>query len=183
MERKPTIKDIARLARVSHTTVSRALNNRPRVNRKTQERIRAIAKKLNYQPNVAARSLKIRRTKALGLVITTIINPFYPELAQGIENTAREMGYNIILCSTNYDIDLERQHIDMLRGRGVDGIIFTSTHVHDPNVEGLINEKFPTILVNRRIFLHIILTPRPGGPRENRDHLGPWPVFSLSGET
>jgi LacI family transcriptional regulator len=152
MERKPTIKDIARLARVSHTTVSRALNNRPRVNRKTQERIRAIAKKLNYQPNVAARSLKIRRTKALGLVITTIINPFYPELAQGIENTAREMGYNIILCSTNYDIDLERQHIDMLRGRGVDGIIFTSTHVHDPNVEGLINEKFPTILVNRRIY-------------------------------
>jgi len=152
MERKPTIKDIARLARVSHTTVSRALNDRPRVSRKTRERIRAIAKKLNYQPNVAARSLKIRRTRTLGLVITTIINPFYPELAQGIENTAREMGYNIILCSTNYDISLERQHIDVLRGKGADGIIFTSTHMHDPNVEGLINEKFPIILVNRRIY-------------------------------
>ncbi len=152
MERKPTIKDIARLARVSHTTVSRALNDRPRVSRKTRERIRAIAKKLNYQPNVVARSLKIRRTRTLGLVITTIINPFYPELAQGIENTALEMGYNIILCSTNYDISLERQHIDVLRGKGVDGIIFTSTHMHDPNVEGLINEKFPIILVNRRIY-------------------------------
>jgi LacI family transcriptional regulator len=152
MERNPTIKDIARLASVSHTTVSRALNDRPRVSRRTKERVRAIARKLNYQPNVAARSLKIRRTKTLGLVITTIINPFYPELAQGIENTAREMGYNIILCSTNYDIDLEKKHIDMLRGRGVDGIIFTSTHTRDPNVEGLINEKFPIILVNRKIY-------------------------------
>lgn len=152
MERKPTIKDIARLARVSHTTVSRALNDRPRISRKTRDRIRAIARKLNYQPNVAARSLKVRRTRTLGLVITTIINPLYPELAQGIENTAREMGYSIILCSTNYDINLEKQHIDMLRGKGVDGIIFTSTHVHDPNIESLINEKFPIILVNRRIY-------------------------------
>ncbi len=152
MERKPTIKDIARLARVSHTTVSRALNDRPRVSRKTQDRIRAIAKRLNYQPNVAARSLKVRKTKTLGLVITTIINPFYPELAQAIENTAREMGYNIILCSTNYDISLERQHIDMLRGKGVDGIIFTSTHRYDSNIEGLINERFPIILVNRKIY-------------------------------
>jgi LacI family transcriptional regulator len=152
MERKPTVKDIARLANISHTTVSRALNDRPRVSRRTKERVRAIARRLNYQPNVAARSLKIRRTKTLGLVITTIINPFYPELAQGIENTAREMGYNIILCSTNYDIDLEKKHIDMLRGRGVDGIIFTSTHTRDPNVEGLINERFPIILVNRKIY-------------------------------
>ncbi len=107
---------------------------------------------MNYQPNVAARSLKVRKSKTLGLVITTIINPFYPELAQAIENTAREMGYNIILCSTNYDINLERQHIDMLRGKGVDGIIFTSTHRHDPNIETLINEKFPLILVNRKIY-------------------------------
>lgn len=152
MERKPTIKDIARLARVSHTTVSRALNDRPRVSRKTRNRIRAIARKLNYQPNVAARSLKVKRTKTLGLVITTIINPFYPELAQAIEHTTREMGYNIILCSTNYDIDLERKHIDMLRSRGVDGIIFTSTHRHDPNIERLINERFPIILVNRKIY-------------------------------
>jgi LacI family transcriptional regulator len=151
MERNPTIKDIARLARVSHTTVSRALNNKPRISRKTRDRILSVAKKLNYQPNVAARSLKVRRTKTLGLVITTIINPFYPELAQAIENTAREMGYNIILCSTNYDITLERQYIDMLKGKGVDGIIFTSTHRHDPNIEGLINEKFPLILVNRKI--------------------------------
>ena len=152
MEPKPTIKDIARLAGVSHTTVSRALNDKPRISRKTGDRIRAIAKKLNYHPNVAARSLKVRRTKTLGLVITTIINPFYPELAQGIEKTAREMGYNIILCSTNYEISLEREYIDMLRGKGVDGIIFTSTHMHDPNIEGLINERFPIILVNRKIY-------------------------------
>ena len=142
MERKPTIKDVARLARVSHTTVSRALNDKPRVSQKTKDRILSVVKKLNYQPNVAARSLKVRRTKTLGLVITTIVNPFYPELAQGIESTARLMGYNIILCSTNYDIEVEKQYIDMLRGKGVDGIIFTSTHMHDPNIEENLKESF-----------------------------------------
>jgi LacI family transcriptional regulator len=152
MAPKPTIKDIARLAGVSHTTVSRALNDMPRISRRTKARILGIAKKLNYHPNVAARSLKIRRTKTLGLVITTIVNPFYPELAQGIEATAQEMGYSIILCSTNYDISLERQHIEMLKSKGVDGIIFTSTHIHDPNIEGLIDEKLPIILVNRKIY-------------------------------
>jgi LacI family transcriptional regulator len=152
MERKPTIKDIAKLARVSHTTVSRALNDRPRVSPRTRQRILGVAKKLNYQPNVAARSLKVQRTKTLGLVITTIINPFYPELAQGIENTAREMGYNIILCSTNFDIEIERQYIEMLTGKGVDGIIFTSTHVNDPNIRGLVDDGLPIILVNRRIY-------------------------------
>jgi len=152
MERKPTIKDVAKLAKVSHTTVSRALNDRPRVSLRTKDRILGVARRLNYQPNVAARSLKVRRTKTLGLVITTIINPFYPELAQGIENTAREMGYNIMLCSTNFDIDLERQYVEMLRSKGVDGIIFTSTHVNDPNIRGLVDEELPIILVNRRIY-------------------------------
>jgi LacI family transcriptional regulator len=152
MAHKPTIKDVAKLAKVSHTTVSRALNDKPRVSPRTKERILGVAKKLNYQPNMAARSLKVRRTKTLGLVITTLINPFYFELAQGVDNTAREMGYNIILCSTNFDIDIERQHIEILRSKGVDGIIFTSTHVKDPNIRNLVDDEFPIILVNRRIY-------------------------------
>src|SRR4030042_996845 len=125
MKKKITIKDIARVANVSHTTVSRALNNKSRIRNETKEKILSIARELNYQPNFIARSLVMKRTKTLGLVITTIANPFYIELALGIETMARELGYNIILCSTNQDLSTEKQYVDMLQSKGVDGIIFT----------------------------------------------------------
>ena len=164
MEKKTTIKDIARMAKVSHTTVSRALNNKSRIRNETKEKILSIAKELNYRPNFIARSLVMRRTKTLGLVITTIANPFYTELAQGIETTAISLGYNIILCSTNYDLSVEKQYIDMLRSKGVDGIIFTSAHMGDPNIIGLAEEGFPIILVNRRTYHPIV--------REKVDYVG-----------
>ena len=152
MGRHTTIKDIAKLAGVSHTTVYRALNDKPRISQSTKERIISIAREFNYQPNVLAQSLVLGRTKTLGLVITTIVNPFYPELAKGIEDTARSLGYNIILCCTNFDISLESRYIDMIRSRGVDGIIFTSAHIHDPNITRLMEDHFPLILVNRRVY-------------------------------
>jgi len=156
MPKKITIKDIARMANVSHTTVSRALNDKSRIRKETKEKILSIAKELNYQPNFIARSLVMRRTKTLGLVITTIINPFYMELAQGIERTAIELGYNIILCCTHSDSSIEKQYIDMLRSKGVDGIIFTSAHMDDGNIVGLAEEGFPIILVNRRTYHPIV---------------------------
>lgn len=152
MEKKITIKDIARMASVSHTTVSRALNDKSRIRIETKEKILSIARELNYQPNFIARSLVMKRTKTLGLVITTIANPFYTELAQGIEAAAIELGYNIILCSTQSDLSIEKQYIDMLRSKGVDGIIFTSAQMGDPNIIGLAEEDFPIILVNRRTY-------------------------------
>jgi LacI family transcriptional regulator len=150
MDRKSTIKDIARKANVSHTTVSRALNDKSRIKSETKEKILLIAKELNYRPDFIARSLVMKRTRTLGLVITTIANPFYTELSQGIESTAIRLGYNIILCSTNYDLSAEKNYIDMLRSKGVDGIIFTSAHMGDPNIVGLAEEGFPMVLVNRR---------------------------------
>jgi len=156
MDKKITIKDIARKANVSHTTVSRALNNKSRIKSDTKEKILSIAKQLNYHPDFIARSLVMRRTKTLGLVITTIANPFYTELSQGIETTAIGLGYNIILCSTNYDLSAEKKYIDMLESKGVDGIIFTSAHMGDPNIIGLAEEGFPIILVNRRTYHPIV---------------------------
>jgi len=164
MHTKITIKDIARKANVSHTTVSRALNNKSRIKNDTKEKILAIAKELNYRPDFIARSLVMRRTKTLGLVITTIANPFYTELSQGIETTAISLGYNIILCSTNYDLAAEKKYIDMLRSKGVDGIIFTSAHMGDPNILALAEEGFPIILVNRRTYHPVV--------REKVDYVG-----------
>ncbi len=156
MEKKITIKDIARMANVSHTTVSRALNNKSRIRNETKEKILSIARDVNYRPNFIARSLVMRRTKTLGLVITTLVNPFYTELAQGIEATAIGLGYNIILCCTHSDLSIEKQYIDMLRSKGVDGIIFTSAHIDDPNISGLAEEGFPIILVNRRTYHPVV---------------------------
>jgi len=151
MTKKPTIKDIARAAKVSTTAVSMALNNRPRIGPETRERILRIVKELNYRPNIVARSLVSRRSQTIGLIITTILNPFYPELAKGIEDKALELGYSIILCSTNQDLALEKYHIENLRSKGVDGFIFSSVKIKDPNVYALFEERFPFILVNRRI--------------------------------
>ncbi|MBW1972210.1 MAG: LacI family transcriptional regulator [Deltaproteobacteria bacterium] len=148
--KRPTIKDIAKIAGVSHTTVYRALNNKPRISKETRKRILGIANRLKYQPNVLARGLIIKKTKTLGLIITTIRNPFYSELAQVIEETARNLGYSLILGCTNYDLNIEREHINILKGKGVDGIIFTSAHVKDPNLEELKKEEFPFVLLNRR---------------------------------
>jgi len=166
---KITIKDIARMANVSHTTVSRALNNKSRIRNETKEKILSIAKELNYQPNFIARSLVMKRSRTLGLVITTVANPFYPELAQGIEGTARGLGYNIILCCTHSDLSIEKQYIDTLRSKGVDGIIFTSAHISDPNIWRLAEERFPIILVNRRTYHPLV--------KEEVDYVGVDNVF------
>lgn len=151
LTKKPTIKDIAKIAKVSPTAVSMALNDRPRIGQETRKRILRIAKELNYQPNFVARSLVMKRSHTIGLIITTIMNPFYPELAKGIEDKAMELGYNIILCSTNYALKLEKYYINILRSKGVDGIIFSSVENNDPNIKPLIEEHYPFILVNRRI--------------------------------
>jgi LacI family transcriptional regulator len=164
MEKKITIKDIARVANVSHTTVSRALNNKSRIRNETKEKILSIARELHYQPNFIARSLVMKCTKTLGLIITTIANPFYTELALGIEATARGFGYTIILSFTHSDLSIEKQSIDMLRSKGVDGIIFSSAHMGDPNIAELAEEGFPIILVNRRTYHPIV--------REKVDYVG-----------
>jgi LacI family transcriptional regulator len=164
MNKKVNIKDIAKIANVSHTTVSRALNDKSRIRKETKEKILSIAKELGYRPNFIARSLVMRRTRTLGLVITNIANPFYTELAQGIEKTATRLGYNIILCSTQSNISTEKQYIEMLRSKGVDGIIFSSAHMEDPNIVALAEEEFPVAMVNRRTYHPIV--------REKIDYVG-----------
>jgi LacI family transcriptional regulator len=151
MNQKMTLKDIAQIAGVSTSAVSMALKNHPRIGIQTKNRIIKIAEKWHYQPNHIARSLKSKRSGTFGLVITNIMNPFYPELAKGIEDKAMELGYNIILCSTNYDADRQKYLINTLRNKGVDGIIFSSAEINDVNIKPLVADGFPFVLVNRRI--------------------------------
>lgn len=118
-----TIKDIAREARVSYATVSRALNNKYGVNPETRERILKIAEELNYSPNAIARGLVSSRSFTLGLILPDLTNPYFPAVAAGIESYAQDRGYSVFLCNTNWDRRRETGYIKLLSERRVDGII------------------------------------------------------------
>ncbi|MDM8539543.1 LacI family DNA-binding transcriptional regulator [Desulfococcaceae bacterium HSG9] len=147
--KKTTIYEIAKIAGVSHTAVSMALNNRPGVSQATRRKILEIASKLNYQPNHIAKTLVTKRSYIVGLIIDNIANPFFPELTKGIEEKANESGYNLLLCNTGQDLEKEKKAIEMFKSKGVDGIILTTVTVDDPHIKPLIEERFPFVCLIR----------------------------------
>lgn len=118
-----TIKDIAKVAGVSYATVSRALSGSSEIGEDTRERVLKICREMGYTTNYVARSMVMKRTKLIGLIVANIDNPFMSEIAYYIEIRAREQGYNLMLCNSSHDLDLERQVFTLLVGRQVDGII------------------------------------------------------------
>ena len=146
-----TIRDIARMAKVSHTTVSRALNDDPRVQDKTKQRMLTLVNKLGFKPDARGRNLALKRSKLIGLVVTDIRNPFYGDLARGIEDKAHQVGYNVIFCSTDHKPERMDSYVNLMLDVGVDGFIFASSRLHEPSVERLIEKRFPLVLVNRKL--------------------------------
>lgn len=126
---KATIKDIAKKAGVSITTVSRVINGSPKgVGEKTRKRVEKVAKELNYSPNFVARSLVMKKTQAIGVIIPDISNPFFPELIRGIEDRAAKENYSLILCNSDGDETKEQAYMKLLKDKGTDGIIYTGVH-------------------------------------------------------
>lgn len=122
-----TLKDVAKLANVDVSTVSRALNNTSYVHPETKARIYAAAKKLGYQPNLAARSLRMGRGHTIGVVIPRLHLTIFSEILQGIEEEAQKQGYMTMVCVTEDDPVVEKDRLNQLRSGGVDGIIITAT--------------------------------------------------------
>lgn len=156
MKKKATIKDIAKAANVSATAVSMAMNNKPGVSQKTRRKIQKIAEKLQYTPNFIARSLISHRSYTIGFILNSITDPFFPELAKGIEEYANSQGYNLLLCNTKRDLQTEKKSIDMLRSKGVDGIILATVLKDDPNILPLIEDEFPFVLINRHSLAPVL---------------------------
>jgi LacI family transcriptional regulator len=123
-----TMKRIAGELGVSITTVSKVLNNRNDIGHATRARVLAKVAELGYQPNAVARSLTLRRTHTLGIVIPDLMHSFFVEIVAGIESTASARGYGLLLCSSNEDPAKERQELDMLRQRQVDGVVLGSAN-------------------------------------------------------
>ncbi|SDP42547.1 LacI family DNA-binding transcriptional regulator [Desulforhopalus singaporensis] len=150
-----TIKDIARRLHVSTTTISNALNNKPGVSKEARDRIIKMARELGYRPNYLAKGLVSNRSYTIGLIVSSIADPFYPELALGVQDKADELGYTMMLFNTNHSISAETRCIETLKSRGADGIILSTVLQDDPNIELMNEMKIPFVLVNR-----IILDPK-----------------------
>jgi LacI family transcriptional regulator len=110
-----TIKDVARKAGVSTSTVSRTLSGRIPVDPHTREKVLAAVRELNYQPNELAKGLKEGKTKSMGLIMPNICNPVFPLVSRGVEDTARKHGYTLIICNTDEDPIREMESIQKLR--------------------------------------------------------------------
>lgn len=140
--------DIAKLAKVSPTTVSHVINETRFVLPETKKRVHRAMEKLKYQPNLLARSLAIGKTHTIGLVISDIRNPFYPELIQGVEELAVLNDYNVFLCNTDYDIEKGLKSIGVLTKRKIDGIIVASSQVDSSVIKQLMDTDINFVLVD-----------------------------------
>lgn len=172
--RRPSIKDIARLAHVSHPTVSRALQNSPLVNPRTAERIRKIAAQTGYRASAVARGLVTRRTRTIGLVVTTAADPFTSEVFSGIEQEAHDRGYCVFLAESNADPERERAVVQTFAERRVDGIIVTSSRVGALYLPLLSEMMVPIVLVNDQhpgAFVHSVMIRNLEGSRAAASHL------------
>jgi DNA-binding LacI/PurR family transcriptional regulator len=172
--RQLSIKDIARIARVSHPTVSRALQNSPLVNAKTAEKIRKIADETGYRASAVARGLVTRRTRTIGLVVTTVADPFASEVVCGIEQTANDHGYSVFLADSNADPERERKVVRALAEQRVDGILVTSSRVGALYLPMLAEMQVPIVLVNDQhpgAFVHSVMIANFEGMRAAAEHL------------
>jgi LacI family transcriptional regulator len=162
-----TIKDIAKKAGVSYSTVSRALNNDKIIKQETRERIARIAREMGYKPNAIARGLVMKETNTLGLVIPDITNPFYPEVARGIEECANEYGYTIFLCNSNWDSVKENKYIDILQSKRVDGIIVAPVSQELDIIRKTYAASMPVVFVGKKIEFsnssYVVIDNRKGG--------------------
>ncbi|SMC26507.1 transcriptional regulator, LacI family [Clostridium acidisoli DSM 12555] len=142
-----SIKDVAKEAGVSIATVSRVLNDVDVVNEETKKKVIEAIKKLDYRPNIVARSLKTQKTRTIGIVVPDISNQFYPEIVRGAEDVANIYNYNVILCNTDLDSEKEVEYLKVLREKMVDGVIYMSNSMEDEIIDTLNNLKLPTVLV------------------------------------
>lgn len=144
--REPTLADVAELAGVSLTTVSRVLNNRGYLSETTKERVGAAIAELNYRPNQIARALHGMATQSIGVIVPTVALPFFGELAARLEVALAEHGYRILVCNSQGRAEREREYLDLLVSHRVDGII-SSAHNEDLADYGTV--RMPLVMIDR----------------------------------
>lgn len=145
-----TIKDVAKQAGVSHTTVSRALHGSSLLADATAERVRQVAIEMGYFPSAAARSLRTNRSHALGVIVSAIDDPFFSEILQGIEEVAQGSGYSMLIAASQRSLDQEQAIVQDMRERQVDGLIICSSSFSAAQRRKLLEYGIPIVVVNNQ---------------------------------
>lgn len=169
-----TIRDVAKEAGVSVATVSRVLNKKGYVTQETERQVLQAVEKLGYKPNAIARSLSIRKSNIIALIVPAINNPFFPDLARAVEDVAQAKGYKVFLCNTDDRRDRLVDYLDSLRDSFIDGMIIDSQNLTEGDLEELNNNGIPVITIDRTLsnqsFSSISVNNRHGGQLAT-DHL------------
>lgn len=151
MIKRTTLADIAKAANVSMMTVSRAINNKPGLSNELRQHILSLVEEMGYRPNTFARGLATSQTTTIGLVVPDNTNPFFAQIARGVEDAAFENLYNIFLVNTNEDAARETAALETLWQKGIDGVILCSSRLSGQALEYQV-QRFPAIvLVNREL--------------------------------
>lgn len=154
MNKKVTLKELARILNVSISTVSKALNDSPEISEQTRHKVKELADLNHYVPNVLAQNLKNRHTKTIGVIIPDIQQGFFADAIFGIESRANERGYRVIICISNESIKKEEESIKTLINGQVDGLIMslsreTQSKMQIDHLKSIFNHKVPLLLFDR----------------------------------
>jgi len=169
-----TIRDVADRAGVSTATVSRVLAGIGNPKPETAAAVMRAVQDLGYRPSGVARSLRMKRTRTLGLIVTDIQNPFFPELVQAADSAARSLNYSIILGSAAYDEHRAMHYLDLMVDRRVDGLIIASSQLSEESWQWLLASPVPVVVVNAEptgLPVPVITSDNIGGTRLAVEHL------------
>ncbi len=153
MKAMATLKDVAEKAGITVTTVSRVLNNRGYISDRTREKVYAAMRELDYQPNEVARSLSKRRTNFIGVIVPSVMHPYFSKVVHYLEQAAFSKGYKIMLCSSHHEKEKEIEYIDMLRSNKVAGIVICS---RTQDIAEHLNLSMPVVTFERELPGNIV---------------------------
>jgi LacI family transcriptional regulator len=145
-----TIKDVAKLSGVSIATISRVINKSGYVSKDAEDRVRRAMELLSYEPNQVARGLVSKKTLIVGLIVPDIKNSYFADIARGAEDAAIKHGYSLILCNTDWSLEQEKRHFNLLKGRWVEGAIIVGSRTDEDLLISELNP-IPYVFVDRKI--------------------------------
>jgi LacI family transcriptional regulator len=149
---RPTMSQVAELAGVSVATVSNVLSGNKYVSPELTKRVEAVVRELNYQPSRIARGLKVQKTYFIGLMVPDITNPFFAEIARGVESVALEHDYQLFLCNTDGDTEREVRTLNSFLAHDVDGIVNVAPRLNDQEISKFLDVT-PQVIVDRPFYI------------------------------